>query len=61
MAVVQLLLQKHADVSIGHEEVCTITLGQCIESILSSHLLEGDGGEGGGGGGGGVMQKGRRV
>ena len=55
VAVVQLLLQKHADVSICLE-VCTITLGQCIESILSSHPLEGEGGGGGGG-----VQKGGRV
>ena len=47
VAVVQLLLQRHADVSICNE-VCTITLGQCIESILSSHTLEGEGGGKGG-------------
>ena len=55
MAVVQLLLQRHADVSICHE-VCTITLGQCIESILSNHPLEGEGGRGREG-----EQKGGRV
>ena len=39
MAVVQLLLQRHADVSIC-AEVCTITLRQCIVIILSSHIVE---------------------
>ena len=60
MAVVQLLLQRHADVSICHE-VCTITLGQCIESILSSHPLEGEGGGGGGGGGGAKGREGIKA
>ena len=39
MAVVQLLLQRHVDVSICCE-VCAITLRQCIVSILSSHTSE---------------------
>ena len=39
VAVIQLLLQRHADVSIC-AEVCTVTLGQCIVSILFSHTLE---------------------
>ena len=39
VAVVQLLLQRHADVSICHE-VCTLILEQCTVSVLSSHTLE---------------------
>ena len=39
MAVVQLLLQRHADVNICFE-VCAITLRQCIVSILFSYTSE---------------------